>query len=215
VGTVPDGIQASFVPQSQRSEACIAAPREAAVAEVLITFSEPIQSKAGDVYIARACGAPTSAGTWEGWVEFVPAGGGEPIQSGRETTQPNRTDAVYWASGLAPIYLEGALERALRPAVKAPLAAAEDVPATPIPRAPHSAVASGTESVLNPFSVFRKGEALLRRQLAALSRWHLVNIIVAHDLSQQDAAALSATPDDVLVELIVSQVRARSEHFAR
>ena len=70
------------------------------------------------------------------------------------------------------------------------------------------------ESVLNPFSVFRKGEVLLRRQLAALSGWHLVNIIVAHRLSGQDAAALSATPDDVLVELIVSEVRARSQHPA-
>ena len=71
------------------------------------------------------------------------------------------------------------------------------------------------ESVLNPFSVYRKGEALLRRQLAALSGWHLVNIILAHELSQQDAAALAATPDNVLVELIVSEVRARSEHVTR
>lgn len=186
--------------------------------ELLITFSEPIQSKAGDVYIARAWGAPTSAGTWEGWIEFLPAGAGEPIQSGRETTQPNRTDTEYWASGLAPVYLEGALERALRQAAKptpAPAPAPEIIPAAPGSRTAHPAVAPGAESVLNPFSVFRKGEALLRRQLAALSGWHLVNIIVAHELSQQDSAALSATPDDVLVELIVSQVRARSEHLAR
>jgi hypothetical protein len=187
-----------------------------AVTEVLITFSEPIQSKAGDVYIARACGAPTSAGTWEGWIEFLPVDGGEPIQSGRETTQPNRTDTEYWATGLAPVYLEGALERALRQAAKpAPAPTPEIMPAAPAPRAVHRAVAPGAESVLNPFSVFRKGEALLRRQLAALSAWHLVNIIVAHQLSQQDSAALSATPADVLIELIVSQVRARSEHLAR
>jgi hypothetical protein len=184
------------------------------VAEVLITFSEPIQSRTGDVYIARACAAPTQTGMWEGWIEFLPVGGGETIESGRETTQPNRADTEYWASGLAPIFLEGALERALHPLARAPVAAE---PAVSHPR-PHATPAAGgpaAESVLNPFSVFRKGEALLRRQLSALSGWHLVNIIVAHGLSQQNAAALTATPDDVLVELIVSEVRARSEHLTR
>jgi hypothetical protein len=151
---------------------------------------------------------------WEGWLEFTPAGGGEPIVSGRETTQPNRLDTEYWATGLTPIYLEGALERALHPlskvvpVVEPTLSRPSSHPAPP-PAAP------AAESVLNPFSVVRKGEALLRRQLGALSGWHLVNIIVAHDLSQQDPAALAATPDDVLVELIVSEVRARSEHAAR
>jgi hypothetical protein len=64
--------------------------------------------------------------------------------------------------------------------------------------------------VLNPFSVYRKGEALLRRQLAALSGWHLVNIIVAYDLSEQREADLAVTPSSVLVELIVSAVRQRT-----
>jgi hypothetical protein len=184
------------------------------VAEVLITFSEPIQSRSGAVYIASACAGPTDTGMWEGWIEFLPAGGGQPVQSGRETTQPNRTDAEYWASGLAPVYLEGALERALHPLSKG---APANGPALSHPRsqAAPPAVPPAAESVLNPFSVFRKGEALLRRQLAALSGWHLVNIIVAHGLSQQDAAALTATPDDVLVELIVSEVRSRSEHLTR
>src|SRR4051812_19624465 len=118
-------------------------------------------------------------------------------------------------SGLTPVYLEGALERALHPAGK--LAAALPDPAVAHPRS-HAAPPVAppvAESVLNPFSVYRKGEALLRRQLAALSGWHLVNIIQAHGLSQQDAAALAATADDVLVELIVSEVRARSEHVTR
>ena len=95
------------------------------MAEVLITFSEPIQSRSGDVYIARACAGPADTGMWEGWIEFLPVGGGEPIESGRETTQPNRTDAEYWASGLATVYLEGALERALHPATKVGVPAPE------------------------------------------------------------------------------------------
>ena len=65
------------------------------------------------------------------------------------------------------------------------------------------------ESVLNPFSVYRKGEALLRSQLSALSGWHLVNIIIAYELSEQREPDLAVTPASVLVELIVSTVRDR------
>ena len=44
-------------------------------------------------------------------IEFVPVHGGTPLRSSRETTQPNKADAEYWASGLTMVYLEGALER--------------------------------------------------------------------------------------------------------
>jgi hypothetical protein len=49
---------------------------------------------------------------WEGWLEFQPLDGGLPRRTGRETTQPNRDALIYWASGLEPIYFEGAFERA-------------------------------------------------------------------------------------------------------
>jgi hypothetical protein len=52
---------------------------------------------------------------WQGWIEFEPVDGGAPIRSPRETTQPNRTDTQYWATGLTVVYLEGALCRALNP----------------------------------------------------------------------------------------------------
>jgi hypothetical protein len=52
-------------------------------------------------------------GRWQGWVEFLPPRGGRVLLSGRETIQPNRADLAYWASGLTPVYLEGALGRAL------------------------------------------------------------------------------------------------------
>ena len=44
---------------------------------------------------------------------------GETLRSFRETTQPNLTDLRYWATGLTPVYLEGALERILPKAVVA------------------------------------------------------------------------------------------------
>jgi len=66
------------------------------------------------------------------------------------------------------------------------------------------------ESVLNPFSVYRKGESQLRNQLSALSAWHLVNIIEAYGLSEQRRTNLEATPEPVLVDLIVAAVQKRT-----
>ena len=178
------------------------------MAEVFVEFAEPVVTKGGAAYIARACGSEADNGHWQGWLEFIPVDGSTPLRSGRETTQPNRQDTEYWATGLTPVYLEGALDRALNPLARTPSKPSPepvfDAPAD-IPVANPS-----RESVLNPFSVYRKGEDLLRRQLSALSAWHLVNIIDAYELSTQSARDLAATPASVLVELIVAAVRART-----
>ena len=87
------------------------------MAETLLRFQPRVIGKDGTIYEARACGAEIAGGMWHGWIEFIPIGSGEPIRSTRETTQPNRADLAYWASGLTPVYLEGALERALHPVV--------------------------------------------------------------------------------------------------
>jgi hypothetical protein len=179
------------------------------VAEVLVQFTEPVVRTDGDAYIARACGSEMPDGLWQGWIEFLPVADGEPVRSGRETTQPNRGDTLYWATGLTAVYLEGALDRALKPLLRAipdPVAPPVfDGPATePLP-------ALTPDSIMNPFSVFRKGEVMLRRQLMALSEWHLVNIIRAHGLSELSADALNQMSAPALVELIAAAVRARSE----
>jgi hypothetical protein len=180
------------------------------MAEVFVEFPEPVVAKDGRAYIARACGAPANSTLWHGWLEFVPVDGGAPIRSSRETTQPNRVDTAYWATGLTPVYLEGALERALNPLTRIPAdhpsESAFDGPAPEIAPAPPT-----NEAVLNPFSVYRKGEAVLRSQLLALSAWHLINIIKAYDLSEQRLADLNATPAPVLAELIIAAVRQGSD----
>src|SRR5579864_378016 len=64
-------------------------------------------------YIARICGQERADGTWEAWLEFHPTNTGQPIlRTDQETSQPNRVALEYWADGLEPIYLEGALARA-------------------------------------------------------------------------------------------------------
>ena len=175
------------------------------MAEVLVEFTEPVISEDGARYVARACGRQAADGMWEGWIEFLPIERGEAVRSSRETTQPNRTDAMYWATGLTAVYLEGALHRALNPLIRTPPRPI----AGPVFDGPASDITPGahTESILNPFSVYRKGEDLLRRQLNALSAWHLVNIVRAHDLSDLDGAVLNAMTPNALAELIISAVR--------
>lgn len=84
------------------------------MAELLVKFDEPIVGPAGEKYFADAVGSEVDGGLWEGWLEFLPVSeGSSALGSGRETTQPNRTDVEYWAQGLTKVYLEGALARAI------------------------------------------------------------------------------------------------------
>ena len=177
------------------------------VAEVLLEYSDVVTSDNGKNYRARACGAEMGD-IWQGWIEFIPIGDGEPVRSARETTQPNRQDTVYWATGLTPVYLEGSLRRALRPIVR-PVAADREAPIFDGPADPFVA-ANATGAILDPFSVYQKGEALLRRQLSALAGWHLVNIIRKYELSTEDPALLGAREPADLVETIVARVRQNS-----
>ncbi len=67
----------------------------------------------GKTYRARVLGFERAANTWEGRIEFRD-GSGHAITTGHETSQPDRKALEYWASGLEPVFLEGALQRALR-----------------------------------------------------------------------------------------------------
>lgn len=176
------------------------------MAEVLVNYTEWVAAPDGGIYRAVACGREMSDGRWEGWLEFTPAGGGRSLRSARETTQPNRIDTEYWATGLTPVYLEGALDRALSPA-PAPQVRPAPRPAFEGPRPPGGRPTATSESVLDPFSVYRKGEDLLRRQLSAFADWHLVNILEAYGLSDETPEALSRRSPSELIELIVSGVR--------
>jgi hypothetical protein len=83
----------------------------------------------GQSYRPRAYGDPQPAGTWDGWLVFFPMIGGPAIASNRETTQSAFGGLTRWAAGVTPVYLEGALARALeielQPSVIGQLNAAE------------------------------------------------------------------------------------------
>src|SRR4029079_7580548 len=131
------------------------------MAEVLAAFPEPIAGDDGVLYRAQAAGAAMPDGLWEGWIEFIPIAGGAAVGTSRETTQPNHGAAVYWATGLTAVYLEGALARALRPFVRRVTSTptpAFDEPSTDVIEefaAPGQLEAPGPDAVLDPFAVYR------------------------------------------------------------
>jgi hypothetical protein len=171
------------------------------MAEVLVQFQEPISAE-GKFYVARVCGraAPDGDG-WEGWIEFVPGDGSEVLRSRRETRQSSRADLLYWATGLTQVYLEGSLERTLAPERPVRIA----VTAAPAYDGP------APEAVLDPFSVYAKGEDLLRQELHALSAWHLRNIVQAYSLFDADAPELQTLTRPELAERIILAVRSSVE----
>ncbi len=179
-------------------------------AEVLLEFDEAIAGPDGARYYASACGREGPDGQWEGWIEFASTARGDVLRSTRETSQPNRTDLAYWASGLSAVYLEGSLARTLSPRAPvdrvAPSRSAYDGPAEVRPSASHLADAPPPHAVLDPFAVFAQGEDILRRELHALNRDHLANIISAYGLGTP-----TAPTNAELEERILEGVRSRRE----
>ena len=82
------------------------------MAELIQEYAARIASDDGAIYVVRAYGEERSDGTWVGWLEFHPIDGGKTLRTDQETSQPNRTTIAYWASGLEPIYFDGAFARA-------------------------------------------------------------------------------------------------------
>lgn len=82
-------------------------------AVVIHEHSAAVVTRDGTTYDVRILGEARTDGTWAGWLEFHPRGGPRPVlRTGQETSQPNREAVAYWATGLEPVYLEGALARA-------------------------------------------------------------------------------------------------------
>jgi len=171
------------------------------MAEVLVRFTERIAAEDGTRYLPQACGGIADDGLWEGWIEFV-SPSGTAVRTARETEQPNREALVYWAEGLTVTYLEGALNRALAPRIVT-VPAEESVPSVFSSPASSRPIGVTAHAILDPFTAYAEGEGLLRRQLAALSHDHLVNIIKAYRLPVD---VHGSTSDAALIAGIVAAV---------
>jgi len=188
------------------------------MAHVVAVFDPPLKLTNGLVYTAQACGRQRDDGSWEGWLEFVPDDTSVVLRSQRETTQRTLADLEYWASGLTPVYLQGALDRTLTPATV--LVDAPEIPAVydePAPRrsvgaaitsADTEPVLAETQPVLDPFSVYAHGEEELARQLATLSRHHLRAIVLIYNL-ESSLVDLDTVTVPELIAWIVGAVRER------
>ena len=80
----------------------------------MLIREHPTKISDGDTtYLVRIYGEERIDRTLEAWLEFHPTDLTQPIlRADQETSQPNRVAIEYWADGLEPIYLEGALARA-------------------------------------------------------------------------------------------------------
>jgi hypothetical protein len=182
--------------------------------EVEHPFEAQVRGPDGQEYRARICGRSAAGGRWEGWVEFEPVAGGAAVSTDRETTQPNRADLSYWASGLTATYLEGALARALHGSgrrrgraggstdVRAGRGADDDRPDR-----------RGTEPrsgpALDPFAVHAEGVGVLRTRLQALTSPQLRTIARAYGMAP-DPERLELLGRSELASLIVDAVSLRA-----
>ena len=84
-----------------------------AVAELILQHSARVLDEEGSAYLVRVWADRRRDGMWEGWLEFAPVDGLTcALRTSRETSQPNRGALEYWATGLEPVYLDGAFARA-------------------------------------------------------------------------------------------------------
>ena len=78
--------------------------------ELIHSFAASVTDETGTVWRGRAYGRPDE-NLWLGSIVFMNEAG-ETVETAVETTQPDRAALEYWASGIEPIYLDGALARA-------------------------------------------------------------------------------------------------------
>src|SRR6267378_2875871 len=83
------------------------------MSDVMMNLSETVSDVRGTFH-ARAMARERGDGSWEGWLEFVPADtdGSIGCTTPIETRQHDRVTMERWASGLTRVYAEGALSRA-------------------------------------------------------------------------------------------------------
>ena len=176
------------------------------MSEVLMEYEPIISETDGSRWTPRACGRRGAGHMWEGWIEFVPLDRASvPVRSRRESTQPSRESLIYWATGLTPVYLKGALERArFEPAPQPPLRRVAPLFDGPAPE-PESArpLVPNPHAILDPFDVYAQGEDILIRQLDALDTARLRDIVRGYELLNPENAE-KATRLDLATAIITA-----------
>jgi len=188
------------------------------MAEVLLAFDTPVADETGQ-YHARVVGRCADDAMWEGWLEFDPVGReGRTIVGPVESRQPQREYLSYWATGLTPVYLEGALRRARSPFVvrtRVIEEPASDAPAARAVAAPVPPRSMRRDAVLDPFDVMRtSGVDVLEQELHALNRARLLDIIAEYQLNPR-GESIEWMTDAQLARFVVVAAEAQLLNRAR
>jgi len=185
------------------------------MAELLISYDAPVIHKTGRHH-ARAVGRQAEDRMWDGWFEFEPLDDNAPVIVGPvETRQPEHHDLVYWATGITPVFLEGALNRARHPLTVQVRVDDAPVSSAPAPRIHPVAVRPAKpQAILDPFEIGERSLDILRQELGALNRPRLLNIIAAYDLNPAGDDPLWMT-DAQLVTFIVTATEVQLLKAAR
>jgi hypothetical protein len=107
------------------------------------SFKASVSDETGRSWRATAYGRLGDS-LWLGWIVFTNEAG-ETVETDVETRQPDRVALEYWAAGVEPIYLDGALARARGvPVSSRPPRAAPRARSNPSPRSPARRGARGS-----------------------------------------------------------------------
>jgi len=84
------------------------------MADVIADVNTTVTAPDGREYYVQVAAEPTGS-VWEAWLEFVPVDDKAAVLLTKtETTQPTRDDVIHWSTTLTPVFLQGALKRAVR-----------------------------------------------------------------------------------------------------
>jgi hypothetical protein len=78
--------------------------------DIAIPFTPTVSSRDGVTWRVKVLGHERADGIWEGSIEFQSEKAR--LVTRMETTQPNSRGIESWATALAPVYFERALDRA-------------------------------------------------------------------------------------------------------
>ena len=184
------------------------------MAEVLVQFDEPYCAPNGRAFVAQVCGQSIGSGLWEGWIQYMPSDGGDPIRTPRETEQLSRGDLRYWAAGLTRVRLLEALSRALSERAQStkwrmptPLAFDDIDPAEEISF--DMVAMSQAGPAIDPFALYAQGAHVLSQQLRLLDAAQLREIVVAYNIPDRDTTVSARTFEEALAQQIVAEAQQR------
>lgn len=179
------------------------------MAEVIVQFDEPFRAPDGRIFVAQVCGQSVSDGLWEGWIQFMPENGDDPVKTRRETEQLSRGDLRYWAAGLTRQKVFDLLAYVLR--MRAPTPSWRK--GEPIMfQEPHkdetltfsSATLTRQAATINPFVLFKQGEHVLRYYLQSMSAAQLKEIVAIYEIPERESVLSARTFEESLIEQIVA-----------